>query len=322
MITFLGDVALVSDNLESEYKPTNPYIFNLEYVIKDDIQSLVPTLDKINLSSNNYEFENVFGTLPIAVNVVNNHIFDFGEDGFKTTVSKVNDLGIIDITDEPVFISDTICLFSYILLDKNKAFQFDYEKAKNAILKAKNEKANARIVVQMHWGIENCSTATEEQQKVGHWLIDNGVDLVIGHHPHCVQPAEEYKGKMIFYSLGNSLFGNINTPSHYNEKLIPQRVYRFKWQRWNRKTLAVNYDEDTNTVLSVDYLYQKRNRLICQKRGVLIKDFMKKRNTPNKPNNLQYTFRKYFLFLISNSFVDGKVFDMSALKHELREKNG
>ena len=49
MITFLGDVALVSDNLESEYKPTNPYIFNLEYVIKDDRQSIVGILGKIKL---------------------------------------------------------------------------------------------------------------------------------------------------------------------------------------------------------------------------------------------------------------------------------
>lgn len=318
MITFLGDVALIEKNLKSDYKPSNPYVFNFEYVLKCENSKWLPSLNKINLSSENCEFEKIFGTLPIAVNVVNNHIYDFGEEGFQHTLSKIKDMGIINIMDEPVFIGDKICIFSYMLFEDNELFQFNKDKAKSNILKIRSEYPDIRIIVQMHWGIENCSTETQEQQKIGRWLIDNGVDLVIGHHPHCLQPVEEYNGKLIFYSLGNTLFGNINTPSHFDENFVPQRVYRVKWQSWNRRAVAVNYDEEKNEVKSIDFLYQKKNTLICDKQNISIKKLMKKGSRLSK---FQFMFRKYYLFFVSNFFVDGKLFDMTAIKHELRGKD-
>lgn len=320
MITFLGDVALISDDLQSEYKPAHPYVFNLEYVIKADDANLLPTRGKINLASQSCAFESIFDSLPIATNVVNNHIYDFGEDGFQSTLSKTEELGIVNIKDEPVFLTERICVFSYMLLDDNGVFRFDYERAKVCIEKAKDINPDARIVVQMHWGIENSPTENEEQKSVGRWLIDNGADLVIGHHPHCIQPVEEYKGKMIFYSLGNTLFGNISVASHYDENYTSQRVYRFKWQRWNRKSVAVNYDEETNAVTSIDYLYQKKNMLMCKKRNISPDRFIKETHRLGKFVGLRFKLRKYYLFFVSNVFVDGKLFDMSAIKHELRGK--
>lgn len=315
MITFLGDVALINDNLQSEYKPVNPYVFNLEYVVKEQKTKLLPTLGKINLSSENCTFENVFGKFPIAVDVVNNHIYDYGEIGFNKTLEKMTELGISVITDEPIYINESVCLFAFMLFEGNTLFQFEYKKAKDNIQKAKSRNSNVRIVVQMHWGLENNPKETEEQRNVAHWLIDNGVDLVIGHHPHCLQTAEQYNGKMIFYSLGNTLFGNINVPSHYNQNYIPKRTYRFRWQSWNRKSIAVNYDEENNIVASVDYLYQRKNKLLLKRTNVALRDILKSKNS-----KIRFTLRKYFLFFISNVFVDGKLFDLSALKHELRGK--
>ena len=317
MITFLGDVALIDDNLQSEYKPENPYVFNLEYVVRDAKTELLPTLGKINLSSSNYAFENVFGKHPVAVDIVNNHIYDYGEKGFQKTTDKLQELEIIGISDTPVFINEKLCLFAFMLFEDNNLFKFEYKKAKDNIQKAKNINPDVRIVVQMHWGIENSSDQTDEQKKVGHWLIDNGADLVIGHHPHCLQPAEQYKGKMIFYSLGNTLFGNINTPSHYDRNYIPKRIYRFKWQYWNRKSIAVNYDEERNVVYSIDYLYQRKNKLICKKQNLKPEKICKSKR---KKSKIKFLFRKYFLFFASNIFVDGKLFDLSAVKHELRGK--
>ncbi|MBU0723010.1 CapA family protein [Patescibacteria group bacterium] len=68
------------------------------------------------------------------------------------------------------------------------------------------DKENDFVVVNIHWGNEyelNYSTA---QQIVGHALIDSGADIIIGHHPHVIQPIEIYKNKPIFYSLGNFIF--------------------------------------------------------------------------------------------------------------------
>lgn len=62
------------------------------------------------------------------------------------------------------------------------------------------------IIVSLHWGLEYESLPHPHQIEVAHRLIDNGVDLIIGHHPHVTQGIEKYRGKYIFYSLGNFLF--------------------------------------------------------------------------------------------------------------------
>ncbi len=74
---------------------------------------------------------------------------------------------------------------------------------------AKAQSMNADyIIANMHWGIEYAHEPNTAQKELGRWLIDNGVDHVIGSHPHVVQPVERYVDKagrehLIVYSLGN-----------------------------------------------------------------------------------------------------------------------
>jgi poly-gamma-glutamate synthesis protein (capsule biosynthesis protein) len=65
---------------------------------------------------------------------------------------------------------------------------------------------NTFVIVNIHWGTEYSLSAIPAQTEVAHKLIDAGVDLIIGNHPHVVEPVEVYKGKHIFYSLGNFIF--------------------------------------------------------------------------------------------------------------------
>ncbi len=68
-------------------------------------------------------------------------------------------------------------------------------------------KANADVViVSLHAGIEYRNTPDLTQQALAHGAIDAGADLVLGHHPHHIQPIEHYNGKYIAYSLGNFVF--------------------------------------------------------------------------------------------------------------------
>ena len=76
---------------------------------------------------------------------------------------------------------------------------------KQAIDDAKNEDADV-IVMLPHWGVEYSLTASANQQQWGRFMIEAGADLVIGSHPHVVQPTEEYNGGQIVYSLGNFVF--------------------------------------------------------------------------------------------------------------------
>lgn len=62
------------------------------------------------------------------------------------------------------------------------------------------------VIVSMHAGTEYTLTRTSQQTRFAHAAIDAGADLVVGHHPHWVQPVEKYKGKPILYSLGNLVF--------------------------------------------------------------------------------------------------------------------
>lgn len=67
----------------------------------------------------------------------------------------------------------------------------------------RGKKAGDFVIVALHWGIEKETTPTPYQVALGRAFIDAGADLVLGHHPHVLQGAELYKGKPIFYSLGN-----------------------------------------------------------------------------------------------------------------------
>lgn len=62
------------------------------------------------------------------------------------------------------------------------------------------------VIVSMHHGIEYTAKPTPAQIEFAHTAIDCGATLVIGHHPHVIQPEERYKSGLIFYSLGNFVF--------------------------------------------------------------------------------------------------------------------
>ena len=59
------------------------------------------------------------------------------------------------------------------------------------------------IIVSMHWGVEDYNTITESQKQIAEYLSSLGVDLIIGSHPHVVQPVERIGDTIVIYSLGN-----------------------------------------------------------------------------------------------------------------------
>ena len=67
----------------------------------------------------------------------------------------------------------------------------------------------------VHWGNEYINRPSSQQKKFAHWLIDAGFDLIIGMHPHVLQGFEDYKGKRIYYSLGNFVFDMVWEPCRY-----------------------------------------------------------------------------------------------------------
>lgn len=102
------------------------------------------------------------------------------------------------------------------------------------------------LVIIMHWGVEY-KDVTPTQMRLAHAFIDNGVDIVIGTHPHIAQPVELYKGKVIAYSLGNFVFDQMwadDTREGYmlqvylsgkeltGFKIMPYKIYDYAQPRW------------------------------------------------------------------------------------------
>ena len=95
------------------------------------------------------------------------------------------------------------------------------QQLKDNIAKVKEEGAALTIVV-FHWGNEKEISPDSNQTTLGRMAIDEGADLVVGHHPHVLQGIEKYKGKYIVYSLGNFCFGGNAYPSDMDTMIFQQ----------------------------------------------------------------------------------------------------
>jgi poly-gamma-glutamate synthesis protein (capsule biosynthesis protein) len=142
------------------------------------------------------------------VNLANNHTEDCGEVGFADTesylsASKVNFFG--DPAPGKSYLEKEINgkKIAFVGIDVT-AHSHDLEQYYNLIKKLKE--ADDYVVINIHWGNEYHAEPSQAQRDVAHSLVDNGADLVVGHHPHVIQPVEIYHNKAIFYSLGNFIF--------------------------------------------------------------------------------------------------------------------
>ena len=158
-----------------------------------------------------------------AVTLANNHTQDFGTAGYQTTKDTLDDAGItyVEKDGSAVFTTEsglTIGLY---------AASFDRYDAdmKSEIASLKSQGAEI-IVAAMHWGTEGSYRPTDAQKNWAHALVDAGVDIVYGHHPHVLQPMEEYKDGLIFYSLGNFSFGGNTFPRDMDSAIMQVEILR------------------------------------------------------------------------------------------------
>jgi poly-gamma-glutamate synthesis protein (capsule biosynthesis protein) len=100
-----------------------------------------------------------------------------------------------------------------------------------ADVKALRPKADF-IIVFTHWGIEYQPVETGHQQAMARVAIDAGADLVVGAHPHIIQPYEMYRGKPIIYSLGNFVFDLMNSEDVRRGNVLTLTVQRSKLLDW------------------------------------------------------------------------------------------
>ena len=161
-----------------------------------------------------------------AVTLANNHSMDYGEEGYEETKRILEERGVIfaEHMNSTIFVTDrglTIGLYAM----SSALQEVDEEQILEDIRNLKASGVDI-VVCAFHWGAEGSFFHTHEQEKLGRAAIDAGASIVWGHHPHVLQPMEEYNGGVIFYSLGNFIFGGNASPNDKDTAIMQQEVIR------------------------------------------------------------------------------------------------
>lgn len=220
---------------------------NLEEPITNKTKALtdVDQGGKIILKNSIESFSAIKNSGFNIVNLASNHIMDYYKEGLEDTLKILDENNIahagagmnIDEARKPAIIEKKglkIGMLAYsdmadILYKGSPMIRFLATQS-NAGVAPRNTSIILEdvkklrpsvdlVIVSMHWGVENSFDATGEQVKFAHELIDSGVDIILGHHPHRFQGMEIYKGKPIVYSLGNFIFDQ-NMPENQESFIV------------------------------------------------------------------------------------------------------
>lgn len=242
-IAAVGDILCQMDMIEDAYSDGSYDFSNMfsnitKYVQNSDLA--IGTLET-NFTENNYSGYGKYNA-PIEflkavknsginlVSLAHNHQLDYGTEGRNTTIEKVQeqDISITGIANNTEnenkeftgIIKEIneikIAFLGYTYGLSNEAELTEEEKSNSNIyseelatkdLKYAKENSNYIIVI-MHWGNVNDSTISEEQNNITGFLVNNGVDMILGSHPSVVEPMQivqdaEGKNILVAYSLGN-----------------------------------------------------------------------------------------------------------------------
>jgi hypothetical protein len=158
-----------------------------------------------------------------AVNLSNNHIYDYLEKGFEDTLKALETENVNYFGEGHQWISEVKGVKIGFLGYKGYWYDNNFlKKIKNDIAGLKEQ--TAFVVINFHWGDENSYKPNSTQKYLAHYAVDQGADLIVGHHPHVIQGLEKYKGKIIAYSMGNFAFGGNNNPKDKNTFILQAKL--------------------------------------------------------------------------------------------------
>jgi poly-gamma-glutamate synthesis protein (capsule biosynthesis protein) len=244
-LLFAGDVMLsrtVGARMEAENDWSLPFRLIQDMLRKADLRYCnleCPVSDRGGNLHHLYSFradpraiEGLKATGFDVVSQANNHAYDWGPEALLDSLERLRAAGIHPVgagqnilaAHYPLLVnvgSLRIAFFAYVDIDP-KGAAAGVDRPGVAWLDPGQALADIRfarpladlVVVCPHWGVEYASKPTREQVEIAHRMIDAGADLVVGSHPHVVQPLETYHDRWIAYSLGNFIFDQQNPATH------------------------------------------------------------------------------------------------------------
>ena len=202
-------------NLEPIFTASDITIVNLE----GPLTTAEKRVSKTHVFKGRPEYAKILSAGGVNLcNLGNNHALDYYAQGLKDTKAALDAEGIAHFGFSDAYVTEikgvTFGFCGYWAKD------MDISEVKRTI-RSLREDCDI-VVVSFHWGTEYKYTPDRANVSLAKTAIDDGADLVLGHHPHVVGAIEQYKGKYIVYSLGNACFGGNFNPSDSDSMLFQQ----------------------------------------------------------------------------------------------------
>lgn len=246
-ISSMGDCTMGTDESFNPATSFNAYyntqgadyfLKNVRSILEKDDLSIVNfegTLTKSTQRANKKfafkadpEYVNILtGSSVEAANIANNHSADYGAESKTDTIKTLEDANIAAFGFEQVQLVDIKGIKVGLIGIYELAEHLEKQQQVIENITALKEAGADLIIVNFHWGTEKEYIPNDTQKTLAHLAVDEGADLVIGHHPHVLQGIEEYKGKYIAYSLGNFSFGGNSNPQD-KDTMIFQQTFTFE----------------------------------------------------------------------------------------------
>lgn len=245
-IAFLGDIALFgcfnvkkNKNLRDNLKEISQYLSGFDLVV-GNLESPFSAKKKTWGAKSAYlcsDVENVevLKWLNIdAVNLANNHMFDYGKEGYETTKKLLDKVGIkyfgtegktVDVImgDNRLRFSGYCCYSTNPLKLAEKQGDYGVNKYNVQDVKSSIKKTNEDgylNIVAAHVGLEHVNYPSLDHVRAARQLAETCPCFYYGHHPHVIQGVEEYKGSVIAHSLGNFCFDDTYTDTSGDKPLV------------------------------------------------------------------------------------------------------
>lgn len=237
-ILFTGDVLLdrgvrpvaekkgvekIFSGVSDEFKKADAVVINLECPFTDTIS---PINKKFIFRADSKWAADLRRVGVTHAVMANNHTNDQGRRGLVATDYHLHRVGIVPLgygnnIDEQlaptlvekgdnkvaIFTATTLTIENWFRTDgKPGISQPTAEELTATISKFHTNNPDTKIITVLHWGVEFQQVPSINQRRLAHILADAGTDVIIGHHPHVVQPCDTIDNTVVFYSLGNFVF--------------------------------------------------------------------------------------------------------------------
>lgn len=222
-----------------------------------------------------------------AVSFANNHCYDYGKVSYTDTIKYVKKAGIklSSYATTTTYKVKGVKIGMVSVDDIGRYGGSAKPLIKSGIKKLKKQGADA-IIVSMHAGIEKDYYPNATQKSIAHYAVQQGADLVLGHHPHVLQGIEKYKGVYICYSLGNFCFGGNSNPADKNTMIVQKTLTFHNGKLKKDKALKVIPCSISGHSYYNDYQPQVLS-------GAKKKSVMAKVNAYSKPFGMSFSAKGY-----------------------------